>query len=38
MFCPTFDELFKLKKKWLPDEDVINHAVPNVLRDKDKTA
>ena len=28
----------KPKKKRFPDEDVINHAVPSVLRDVDMTA
>jgi hypothetical protein len=33
-----FDVVLKPKKKRFPDEDGINHAVPGVLCDEDKTA
>ena len=37
-FSPMFDALFKPKKKRLPDDDAINHAVFSVLCDEDQTA
>jgi hypothetical protein len=33
-----FNTLLKAKKKRYPEKEVINHAVPSVLCDEDKTA
>jgi hypothetical protein len=37
-FSPLFNLLLKLKKKIFQDENAVNHAVPRLAKDKDKTA